>query len=81
MPEDGDSEQVIYAPGDDEASALVGTLPSSLSETPLSIDDFPSMKVQRSFQQEQRRRMIFAILVALGLSACVGLLLVIVALS
>jgi serine/threonine protein kinase len=81
MLEDGDSEQVIYAPGDDEASALVGTLPSSFSETPLSIDDFPSMKVQRSFQQEQRRRMIFAILVALGLSACVGLLLVIVALS
>jgi serine/threonine-protein kinase len=75
------SEALIFAPGDDEASALVGTLPTSLSETPLSLSDFPSMKFRRSFQQEQRRRMIFAILVALGLSACVGLIVLIVALS
>jgi len=78
---DEDSEPIIYAPGEDEASALVGTLPSSLSETPLSPADIPSMRLRRSFQQEQRRRMIFAVLVALGLSACLGLIVLIVALS
>jgi serine/threonine-protein kinase len=78
---DDDSEPIIYAPGEDEASALVGTLPSSISETPLSPSDIPSMRLRRSFEQEQRRRMIFAILVALGLSACFGLIVLIVALS
>jgi len=78
---DEDSEPIIYAPGEDEASALVGTLPSSISETPLSPSDIPSMRLRRSFEQEQRRRMIFAILVALGLSACFGLIVLIVALS
>jgi serine/threonine-protein kinase len=78
---DEDAEPVIFAPGDDEASALVGTLPSSLSETPLSLSDMPSMQLRRSFQQEQRQRMVFAILVALGLSACLGLIVLIIALS
>lgn len=78
---DADSMPVIFAPGEDEASALVGTLPSSMSETPLCTADMPSMQLRRSFQQEQRQRMIFAILVALGLSACLGLIVLIIALS
>jgi serine/threonine-protein kinase len=78
---DEGSMPVIFAPGDDEASALVGTLPSSMSETPLCMADMPSMQLRRSFQQEQRRRMIFAVLVALGLSACLGLIVLIIALS
>lgn len=78
---DEDAGPVIFEPEDDEASALVGTLPSSMSETPLCTADMPSMQLRRSFQQEQRRRMVFAILVALGLSACLGLIVLIIALS
>jgi serine/threonine protein kinase len=80
-PGDDYAEPVIYAPGEDEASALIGTLPSSLSETPLCPADMPSMQLRRSFEQEQRRRMIFAILVSVGLAAIFGLLVLIVALS
>jgi serine/threonine protein kinase len=80
-PGDEDAEPVIYAPGEDEASALIGTLPSSMSETPLCTADMPSMQLRRSFEQEQRRRMIFAILVSVGLAAIFGLLVLIVALS
>jgi eukaryotic-like serine/threonine-protein kinase len=68
-------------PGEDEMSALAGTLPSSLSETPLLTATMPSMQLRRSFQKEQRRRLIFALLVGLGLAACLGLLVVILALS
>ncbi|HEV2946558.1 MAG TPA: hypothetical protein VGX70_04240, partial [Gemmataceae bacterium] len=78
---DDEAEPVIYAPGEDEASALIGTLPSSMSETPLCTADMPSMQLRRSFEQEQRRRMIFAILVSVGLAAIFGLLVLIVALS
>jgi eukaryotic-like serine/threonine-protein kinase len=81
MPGDEDPEPVIYAPGEDDASALIGTLPSSLSETPLCTADMPSMQLRRSFQQEQRQRMIFAILVSVGLAAIFGLIVLIVALS
>ena len=81
MPGDEDPEPVIYAPGEDDASALVGTLPSSLSETPLCTADMPSMQLRRSFQQEQQQRMIFAILVSVGLAAIFGLVVLIIALS
>jgi serine/threonine protein kinase len=67
--------------GDENTSALIGTLPPSLSETPLSIANMPSMQFRRSFQQEQRRRLIFALIVGLGLAACLGLLVLILALS
>jgi serine/threonine protein kinase len=68
-------------PGDENMSALIGTLPPSLSETPLSIVNMPSMQFRRSFQQEQRRRLIFAVLLGLGVAACLGLLVLILALS
>jgi len=52
-----------------------------MSETPLCTANMPSMQLRRSFEQEQRRRMIFAILVSVGLAAIFGLLVLIVALS
>jgi len=67
--------------GDENISALMGTLPSSLSETPLSTANMPSMQLRRSFQKEQRRQLIFALLVGLGLAACLGLLVLILALK
>ena len=67
--------------GDENISALMGTLPSSLSETPLSTENMPSMQLRRSFQREQRRQLIFALLVGLGLAACLGLLVLILALK
>jgi serine/threonine-protein kinase len=67
--------------GEDATSALIGTVPSSLSETPLSPADMPSMQFRRSFQREQRWRLIFALMVGLGLAACLGLVVLILALS
>jgi serine/threonine-protein kinase len=77
--EDGGS--MPHAPGEDATSALIGTLPPSLSETPLSIVNMPSMQLRRSFQREQRWRLIFALMVGLGLAACLGLVVLILALS
>ena len=67
--------------GEDVTSALIGTLPSSLSQTPLSTEEMPSMQLRRSFEREQRWRMIFALMVGLGLAACLGLVILILALS
>jgi len=75
------NETVGAVPGEDATSALIGTLPSSLSETPLSTADMPSMQFRRSFQREQRWRLIFALMVGLGLAACLGLVVLILALS
>jgi serine/threonine protein kinase len=66
---------------EDATSALIGTLPSSLSQTPLSTEDMPSMQLRRSFEREQRWRLIFALMVGLGLAACLGLVVLILALS
>jgi serine/threonine protein kinase len=79
----GDEEKPVIrsAPGEDATSALIGTLPSSLSETPLSTADMPSMQFRRSFQREQRWRLIFALMVGIGLAACLGLVVLILALS
>jgi eukaryotic-like serine/threonine-protein kinase len=67
--------------GEDATSALIGTLPSSLSQTPLSTEEMPSMQLRRSFEREQRGRLIFALMVGLGLAACLGLIVLILALS
>jgi serine/threonine protein kinase len=79
----GDEEKPVIrsVPGEDATSALIGTLPSSLSETPLSTADMPSMQFRRSFQREQRWRLIFALMVGIGLAACLGLVVLILALS
>jgi serine/threonine protein kinase len=79
----GDQEKpaIRSMPGEDATSALIGTLPSSLSETPLSTADMPSMQFRRSFQREQRWRLIFALMVGIGLAACLGLVVLILALS
>jgi serine/threonine-protein kinase len=81
--ESGDEEgrSIPIVAGEEDASALIGTLPPSLSETILSTANMPSMQFRRSFQKEQRRRLIFALIVGLGLAACLGLLLLIFALS
>jgi serine/threonine-protein kinase len=72
---------VAISHGEDVTSALIGTLPPSLSETPLSTEAMPSMQLRRSFEREQRWRLIFALMVGLGLAACLGLIVLILALS
>jgi serine/threonine protein kinase len=78
---DEDKPLIRSMPGEDATSALIGTLPSGLSETPLSTADMPSMQFRRSFQREQRWRLIFALMVGIGLAACLGLVVLILALS
>jgi serine/threonine-protein kinase len=76
-----EGQAMAVFPGEDATSALIGTLPSSLSETPLSTEAMPSMQLRRSFEREQRWRLIFALMVGLGLAACLGLVVLILALS
>jgi len=76
-----EARPMAISPGEDATSALIGTLPSSLSETPLCTVEMPSMQLRRSFEREQRWRLIFALMVGLGLAACLGLVVLILALS
>jgi serine/threonine protein kinase len=58
----------------EERSALAATFPLSLLETPLSAAGMPSMLIRRSDQQDQRRKLLFAFLVAAIITALMGLI-------
>jgi eukaryotic-like serine/threonine-protein kinase len=79
--EESQGQSFHTLPGEERTSALVGTLPSSMSETPLSTVNIPSMQLRRSFQQEQRQKLFFALFVAFGAAIGLGLLAIIMFLN
>jgi serine/threonine-protein kinase len=59
---------------EEDKSALAGTFPPGLSETPFSAAEMPSMLIRRSVQQDQRRKLLIAFVVAGVVTAVLGLI-------
>lgn len=57
---------------DSEDEWAIGTLPLNISATPISISGMPSMHMARAMQQEQKRRLGLAVVVAIAIVACIG---------